>query len=41
MLVLVLEKDKVAHPHFRVWRAVLVLRIASCALLLTQLKAPV
>ena len=40
-LVLVLEKDKVAHPHFRVWRAILVLGIASCVLLLNQLKAQV
>ena len=41
VLVLVWEKDKVAHPHFRVWRAVLMLGITSCVLPLTQLKAQV
>lgn len=39
--VLVLRRDKVAHPHFQVWRALPVLGIASCMLLLTQLKVQV
>ena len=39
--VLVLRKDKVAHPHFRVWSIVPVLGIASCILLLTQQKGDV
>lgn len=34
--VLVLRRDKVEHPHFRVWTAVPVLGVASCILLLTQ-----
>lgn len=34
--VLVLRKDKVEHPHFRVWTFVPVLGVASCVLLLTQ-----
>ena len=34
--VLVLRRDKVEHPHFRVWSAVPVLGVASCILLLTQ-----
>jgi amino acid transporter len=34
--VLVLRKDKVDHPHFRVWTAVPILGVASCVLLLTQ-----
>lgn len=34
--VLVLRRDRVAHPHFRVWTAVPVLGVASCMLLLTQ-----
>lgn len=34
--VLVLRKDKVEHPHFRVWTFVPVLGVASCILLLTQ-----
>jgi len=34
--VLVLRKDKVDHPHFRVWTVVPILGVASCILLLTQ-----
>jgi amino acid transporter len=34
--VLVLRKDKVDHPHFRVWTAVPILGVVSCVLLLTQ-----
>lgn len=34
--VLVLRRDPVDHPHFRVWTFVPVLGIASCVLLLTQ-----
>lgn len=34
--VLVLRRDRVEHPHFRVWTWVPVLGIASCILLLTQ-----
>lgn len=34
--VLVLRRDPVDHPHFRVWTAVPVLGVASCVLLLTQ-----
>jgi amino acid transporter len=34
--VLVLRKDTVDHPHFRVWTAVPILGVASCVLLLTQ-----
>ena len=34
--VLVLRRDTVDHPHFRVWTFVPVLGIASCVLLLTQ-----
>lgn len=34
--VLVLRKDEVEHPHFRVWTFVPVLGVASCILLLTQ-----
>lgn len=41
LAVLVLRRDAVAHPHFRVWRFVPVLGIASCVLLLTQLSAQV
>jgi APA family basic amino acid/polyamine antiporter len=39
--VLVLRRDKVEHPHFRVWSFVPVLGIASCILLLTQQSAKV
>lgn len=34
--VLVLRRDPVDEPHFRVWTAVPVLGVASCVLLLTQ-----
>lgn len=34
--VLVLRRDRVEHPHFRVWTFVPVLGIGSCILLLTQ-----
>jgi amino acid transporter len=34
--VLVLRRQQVDHPHFRVWTAVPVLGVASCVLLLTQ-----
>jgi amino acid transporter len=34
--VLVLRRDEVEHPHFRVWTFVPVLAIDSCILLLTQ-----
>ncbi|MGK9220325.1 MULTISPECIES: APC family permease [unclassified Microbacterium] len=34
--VLVLRRDRVNHPHFRVWTFVPVLGIASCIVLLTQ-----
>ncbi|MDI6944254.1 APC family permease [Microbacterium barkeri] len=34
--VLVLRRDRVDHPHFRVWTFVPVLGIASCIVLLTQ-----
>ncbi|MFZ8756609.1 APC family permease [Microbacterium sp. HMH0099] len=34
--VLVLKKDKVGHPHFRVWRAVPVLAIIASLVLLAQ-----
>ena len=34
--VLVLRRDTVEHPHFRVWTFVPVLGVASCVLLLTQ-----
>jgi amino acid transporter len=34
--VLVLRRDPVEHPHFRVWTFIPVLGIASCILLLTQ-----
>ncbi|MEW5808865.1 MAG: APC family permease [Actinomycetota bacterium] len=34
--VLVLRRDEVAHPHFRVWTFVPVLGVGSCLLLLTQ-----
>lgn len=34
--VLVLRRDKVDHPHFRVWTFVPVLGILSCILLFTQ-----
>ncbi|WP_210072580.1 MULTISPECIES: APC family permease [Microbacterium] len=34
--VLVLRRDRVDHPHFRVWTFVPVLGIASCVLLLSQ-----
>lgn len=33
---LVLRRDRVAHPHFRVWRAVPVLGALSCVALMTQ-----
>ncbi|MCV7300690.1 APC family permease [Mycobacterium barrassiae] len=39
--VLVLRRDTVEHPHFRVWTAVPVLGVASCVLLLTQQAAEV
>ena len=39
--VLVLRRDTVDHPHFRVWTAVPVLGVASCLLLLTQQSAEV
>ena len=39
--VLVLRRDPVDHPHFRVWTAVPVLGVASCVLLLTQQTAKV
>jgi uncharacterized membrane protein YfcA len=39
--VLVLRRDTVDHPHFRVWTAVPVLGVASCLLLLTQQSADV
>jgi basic amino acid/polyamine antiporter, APA family len=39
--VLVLRRDTVEHPHFRVWTAVPVLGVASCVLLLTQQTAKV
>ncbi len=39
--VLVLRKDKVAHPHFQVWGIVPVLGIGSCLLLLAQQKGQV
>lgn len=39
--VLVLRRDHVGHPHFRVWTFVPVLGVASCALLLTQQTATV
>ncbi|MGK2867800.1 MAG: APC family permease [Mycobacterium sp.] len=39
--VLVLRRDTVEHPHFRVWTAVPVLGVASCLLLLTQQSAKV
>ncbi|QEV99551.1 APC family permease [Microbacterium caowuchunii] len=34
--VLVLRRDSVDHPHFRVWTFIPVLGIASCILLMTQ-----
>ncbi|TDN92439.1 APC family permease [Microbacterium sp. BK668] len=34
--VLVLRREKVEHPHFRVWTFVPILGIASCIILLTQ-----
>jgi amino acid transporter len=39
--VLVLRRDRVEHPHFRVWTFVPVLGVASCVLLLTQQSAKV
>ncbi len=39
--VLVLRRDPVDHPHFRVWTAVPVLGVASCVLLPTQQTAKV
>ena len=39
--VLVLRKDRVAHPHFQVWSIVPVLGIGSCLLLLAQQKGQV
>ena len=39
--VLVLRRDRVAHPHFQVWTFVPVLGVASCVLLLTQQSAQV
>ncbi|BBX71235.1 APC family permease [Mycolicibacterium psychrotolerans] len=39
--VLVLRRDHVGHPHFRVWTFVPVLGVASCVLLLTQQSATV
>ncbi|MGO4443242.1 APC family permease [Mycobacterium sp. 2YAF39] len=39
--VLVLRRDTVEHPHFRVWTFVPVLGVASCVVLLTQQSAKV
>ncbi|MGW0162612.1 APC family permease [Mycobacterium sp. NPDC003323] len=39
--VLVLRRDRVDHPHFRVWTIVPVLGVASCIVLLTQQSAKV
>jgi len=39
--VLVLRRDTVEHPHFRVWTFVPVLGVASCVLLLGQQRAAV
>ena len=39
--VLVLRRDSVDHPHFRVWTPVPVLGVLSCLLLLTQQSAKV
>jgi len=39
--VLVLRRQPVEHPHFRVWTFVPVLGVASCVLLLTQQDGPV
>lgn len=39
--VLVLRRDTVDHPHFRVWKIVPVLGAASCVVLLTQQSAQV
>lgn len=39
--VLVLRRDTVDHPHYRVWTIVPVLGVASCLLLLTQQSAKV
>jgi basic amino acid/polyamine antiporter, APA family len=39
--VLVLRRDTVEHPHFRVWTAVPVLGVTSCILLLSQQSAKV
>lgn len=39
--VLMLRRDTVDHPHFRVWTAVPVLGVGSCLLLLTQQTAKV
>lgn len=39
--VLVLRRDTVEHPHFRVWTFVPVVGVASCILLLTQQTAKV
>lgn len=39
--VLVLRKDRVAHPHFQVWSVVPVLGVISCVVLLTQQSAQV
>lgn len=39
--VLVLRREPVGHPHFRVWTAVPVLGVGSCILLLTQQSATV
>jgi hypothetical protein len=39
--VLVLRRDSVDHPHFRVWTPLPVLGVLSCLLLLTQQTAKV
>ena len=35
-VALVLRRDAVAHPHFRVWTLMPLLGVASCVLLLIQ-----
>jgi APA family basic amino acid/polyamine antiporter len=39
--VLVLRRDRVEHPHFRIWTPIPILGIASCVLLLTQQRPQV
>ncbi|MCG5434014.1 APC family permease [Mycobacterium sp. MYCO198283] len=39
--VLVLRRDQVEHPHYRVWTAVPVLGVLSCLVLLSQQEAQV